>query len=159
MTEYTVTIESCAELLRTIAPVLDIRTVFPQVSRIANNMIAHDLLTMLFHDGTRNIFIEAASTDALRGCTRFTTAKDSLEGGFMIVEDFATATWAITEPLDLNDRIVAAGFRSLLVVATCARQQAISLAFWSKRPHAFSVEHVPLARHVADYVALSVSHE
>ena len=40
--ERTATIESSVELLRAISGVLDIRTVFPQVSEIANKVLAHD---------------------------------------------------------------------------------------------------------------------
>jgi len=56
-------VESSVELLRTIAAVLDIREVFPRVSEIANKMVPHDLLTMMFHDRGGQILIEAASTD------------------------------------------------------------------------------------------------
>src|SRR5262249_32661468 len=40
-------VETSLELLRTIADVLDIRTVFPRVSEIANKMLPHDRLTMM----------------------------------------------------------------------------------------------------------------
>ena len=60
--QYAADIESSVELLRTIAAVLDIRAVFPQVSEIANKVLAHDLLTMMFHD-RGHILVEAASTD------------------------------------------------------------------------------------------------
>jgi two-component system NtrC family response regulator len=47
----------------------------------------------------------------------------------------------------------------MLVVNTSARGQVMGLEFWSKRPYAFSVEDVPVARRIADHVALAVSHE
>jgi two-component system response regulator FlrC len=40
-----------------------------------------------------------------------------------------------------------------------ARDEAIGLAFWSKRPGAYSVADVLTARRIADHVALAVSHE
>jgi len=154
------TIDSSVELLRAIANVLDIRTVFPQVSAIANKVLAHDLMTMMFHDRGGQILIEAASTDEFRGLTRFIKADDSRpDEGFIIVDDFTTATLPIVEPRDLRERIVAAGFRSLLVVLTRARQQAMGVGFWSKHPSAFGARHVPIARRIADHVALAVSHE
>src|SRR6202022_1090799 len=61
--ERTATIESSVELLRAISGVLDIRTVFPKVSEIANKVLPHDLLTMMFHDRGGEILIQAASTD------------------------------------------------------------------------------------------------
>src|SRR6267378_8115976 len=82
-------IESSVELLRAISGVLDIRTVFPQVSEIANKVLTHDLLTMMFHDRGGEILVEAASTDEFRGLSRFTKADDSEpEEGFVIVDDF-----------------------------------------------------------------------
>jgi transcriptional regulator with PAS, ATPase and Fis domain len=158
--QYAADIESSVELLRTIAAVLDIRTVFPQVSEIANKVLPHDLLTMMFHDRGGQILIEAASTDELRGLTRFIKADDSQpDEGYVIVDDFITATLPIVEPADLRERIVAAGFRSLLVVLTRARHQDMGLGFWSKQPRAFSRDEVSVARRIADHVALAVSHE
>jgi len=158
--ELLVSIDSSVELLRAISEVLDIRTVFPQVSAIANKVLAHDLMTMMFHDRGGQILIEAASTDALRGLTHFVKADDSRpEGGFLIVDDFTTATLPISEPRDLTERFVAAGFRSLLVVLTRARHQAMGVGFWSKQRSAFSQRHVPIARRIADHIAVAVSHE
>ena len=54
-------IESSVELLRTISDVLDIRTVFPRVSEIANKMLPHDALAMVFVDRDRHFVRQAAS--------------------------------------------------------------------------------------------------
>ena len=70
-------LESSIELLRTIASVLDIRTVFPRVSEIANRVVPHDLLTMTFHETGGEILIEAASTDELHDLGRL--ARDAVE--------------------------------------------------------------------------------
>jgi len=154
------TIDSSVELLREIAGVLDIRTVFPRVSEIANKVIAHDLLTMMFHDRGGEILIEAASTDEFRGLSRFVKADDTRpEEGFVLIEDFATARLPIVDPPDLRERVLAAGFRSLLVVLTRARHQDVGVGFWSKHPGAFTTRDVPGARRIADHIALAVSHE
>jgi transcriptional regulator with GAF, ATPase, and Fis domain len=156
--ERTASIESSVELLRTISGVLDIRTVFPQVSEIANKVLSHDLLTMMF-ENRGQILIEVSS-DHFPGLTRFITADRSRpKDGFIIVDDFTTATLAVVEPVDLRERIVGAGYRSLLTVLTRAGDQEMGLAFWSKRPHAFGPADVPVARRIADHVALAVSHE
>src|SRR5262249_47575791 len=60
---------------------------------------------------------------------------------------------------DLHDRIVAAGYRSFLAVNTAARDQDLGIEFWSKHTNAFGVMDVPIARRIADHVALAVSHE
>jgi transcriptional regulator with PAS, ATPase and Fis domain len=158
--DCTAAIESSVELLRTISTVLDIRTVFPEVSKIANNLLAHDLLTMMFHDRGGQILIEAASTDEFAGLTRLTKADDKRpDEGFVIFDDLTTAPLPIVDPSDMRERIVGAGFRSLLVVLARARQQEMGLGFWSKHERAFSRDDVSAARLVADYVALAVSHE
>jgi len=160
ISEFTVTVESSVELLRTIAAVLDIRTVFPQVSEIANKVVAHDLLTMMFNDGGGEILIEAASTDEFRGLSRLVKADAAQpEDGVVLIDDFATDALPVVEPIDLRDRILSAGFRSLLVVLARAGQQQMGLGFWSKQPRAFSRDDVPAARRIADHVALAVSHE
>jgi transcriptional regulator with GAF, ATPase, and Fis domain len=153
-------IESSVELLRTIAGVLDIRTVFPQVSEIASKVLPHDLLTMMFNDRGRTIQIEVASSDAFPDLVRLIrTSDDKPKEGFVVIDDFTTATLQFVEPADLRERILAAGYRSLLVVLTRARDQEMGLGFWSKRTHAFGTEDVPVARRIADHVALAVSHE
>jgi transcriptional regulator with GAF, ATPase, and Fis domain len=158
--EHTASIESSVELLRTISGVLDIRTVFPQVSEIANRVLPHDVLTMMFHDRGGQILIEVASSDEFPALTRLVKADDSRPAdGYVIVDDLTTATLEIVEPPDLRERIVAAGYRSFLVVLARARDQEMGLGFWSKRPNAFGAHDVPTARRIADHVALAVSHE
>jgi transcriptional regulator with GAF, ATPase, and Fis domain len=158
--EHTANVDSSVELLRTISGVLDIRTVFPQVSEIANKVLPHDLLTMMFDDRGGKILIEVASADVFPGLTRLTKASEARpKDGLIVIDDFVTATLPIVEPADLRERIVAAGYRSLLVVLTRARDQEMGLGFWSKRPHAFGPRDVPVARRIADHVALAVSHE
>ena len=155
----TASIESSVELLRTIAGVLDIRTVFPQVSEIANKVLPHDLLTMMF-DNRGHILIEVASSDGFPEVARLIRTNDSKpKDGFIVIDDFTTATLPIVEPADLRERIVAAGYRSCLAVFTRARDQEMGLGFWSKRVHAFGPQDVPVARRLADHVALAVSHE
>ena len=136
--ERSASIENSMELLRAIADVLDIRTVFPRVSEIANKMLPHDRLTLMFHDQNGHIAFEAASTDEFPDLTRLVKTSPSIPAdGFIIIDDFRTAPLPIAEPADLRERLVGAGYRSLLTVLTRARDQAMGLGFWSKRPHAF----------------------
>jgi transcriptional regulator with GAF, ATPase, and Fis domain len=155
----TANIESSVELLRTISGVLDIRTVFPQISEIANKVLSHDLLTMMFDDRGQ-ILIEVASSNEFPEVARLVKTSDSKpKDGFIVIDDFTTATLPIIEPADLRERIVSAGYRSFLAVLTRAGDQEMGLGFWSKRVHAFGPQDVPVARRVADHVALAVSHE
>ncbi len=158
--ERAATIESSVELLRAISDVLDIRTVFPEISRIANKVLPHDRLTMMFHDGNGEVAFEAASTDEFPDLNRIIKSdRTTDDDGFIIIDDLAVADLPIVEPPDLRERIVAGGYRSFLAVITRAREQQMGLGFWARRPRAFGPEDVPVARRIADHVALAVSHE
>jgi hypothetical protein len=101
-------IESSVELLRTIAGVLDIRTVFPRVSEIANKVLPHDLLTMMFNDRGQ-VLIEVASSDGLPQAARLVKTQDpGPNDGFILIDDFTSAALPIVEPADLRERIVSA---------------------------------------------------
>jgi transcriptional regulator with PAS, ATPase and Fis domain len=114
----------------------------------------------MFHNRDGQILIEVTSSDEFPELTRLVKADDSRpKDGVMVIDDFTTATLPIVEPADLRERIVAAGYRSMLAVLTQARDQEMALGFWSKSPHAFGPHDVPVARRIADYVALAVSHE
>jgi transcriptional regulator with GAF, ATPase, and Fis domain len=148
------------ELLRTISEVLDIRGVFPRVSEIVTKVLPHDHLQLIFRDQTGAIVLEARSNEDFPDFHRVTaTSTPGLEEGFWIVGDLAKEPNTVTEPADLLDRVVAAGFRSFLSIHTTAREQEMTLGFSSKRVNAFSRDDLPVARLVADYIALAVSHE
>jgi two-component system response regulator AtoC len=146
-----------AELLKTIAKVLDVRDVFSQVSAIANKLLPHDALTLTFIDEQGRFVEQAASTDDLRGMPRL-IEPDAPGGSDIIIEDLLGASQRADEQ-DKRERLVAAGYRSLLRIVTRARAQAIALTFLSRQPHAFSQQDVAMARRMADLVALAVSHE
>jgi len=71
-------LESSVELLRAIASVLDIRTVFPRVSEIANKVLPHDRMTMSFDDGKGEIVIQACSNDDFAHANRIRLLDDKI---------------------------------------------------------------------------------
>jgi transcriptional regulator with GAF, ATPase, and Fis domain len=150
--------DASMELLRTISEVLDIRRVFPRVSELANHVLAHDCLALVFLDESNHLTLEARSTDGLPEFRRLAFAGDAEP---QIVRDLRMACprLALCDPPDVVEQIIAKGYRSLLVVRSLARRQAIGLMFLSKDPDAFTPADVPAARQIADYVALAVSHE
>ena len=153
-------IEACDELLRAVSTVLDIRRVFPQISQIAATVLPHDLLTFAFLTGQREVVVQATSREwALP--TRLKVHHVIPEsGGSSIIGDFAEPdACPPVDPRDFWDRVRAAGYRSLLAVHLPARDQMLSLTFWSQRPHAFDERQLGIGRRVADHVALAVSHE
>src|SRR5262249_9337131 len=138
--ERAVGIESSVELLRAIADVLDIRTVFPRVSDIANKMLPHDALTMAFFDENGRMVVEAASTrDFPEVQSRLLGPPPTPE---RIIADLTVD--ALPDP-DVRERLFAAGYRALLSIRAKARDQMMHVGFFSKRPHAFGQRDVPIA--------------
>jgi len=154
-------LESSAELLRTISEVLDIRAVFPKVSEIVAKILPHDHLALRFHDAAGVSVLEATSSRAIPDLLRLTIDPPVRgEQHVWVFEDLTQERLPrIREPADYQDQLLAAGLRSGLGVRTTAGEQGMGLAFWSKRANAFSQDDVPLARLIADYIALGVAHE
>lgn len=151
------------ELVRALASVLDIREVFPQVSTIAERALPHDRLTMTFHDReARSYVLHAASNDDGPMAVRATGLDGSkmTVGSVTIIDDLREAKLeVIHDPPDFRQRVCAAGYRSVLALVLAARHQQFGLQFWSKRIAAFDRWQVPIARRVAEHVALAVSHQ
>src|SRR3569832_792133 len=55
--------EVSEQLLRALSSALSIRDVFPRVSEIARSVLAHERLTMSFHDQSGNCVLQAVSND------------------------------------------------------------------------------------------------
>jgi len=154
-------LEGSVELLRTISEVLDIRAVFPRVSEVVAKILPHDHLALRFHDATGVSVLEATSGGAIPDLLRLTIDPPVRgEQHVWVFEDLTQERLPrIREPADYQDQLLTAGLRSGLGVRTTAGEQAMGLAFWSKRAHAFSQDDVPLAQLIADYIALGVAHE
>ena len=148
------------DLLSLLADVLDIRDVFPRVSEIVAAALPHDRLVLWLpqdqsmhvasnDDGPSIDHMKAADVDQV------TTT------GFKLIGDLAHEPLAagIVEPSDLRERLLAAGYRSFLAVSNATRFQPLHLSFWSKQPHAFSLQDLTVARHIASCVGLAFSHQ
>jgi transcriptional regulator with GAF, ATPase, and Fis domain len=151
------------QLLRTISETLDVRQVFPEISEVASAVLRFDRASLCFDDDEGHIVVEAASNEDFPQVDRVrlndTSGIQTLKAPFWIAEDLTKEPLPIAEPAGLNGEIAAFGYRSLLRVHVSARDERIGLAFWAKRPRAFTVDQVPIARRVADYIALAVSHQ
>src|SRR5438445_4588616 len=150
--------DTSADLLRTIAEVLDIRSVFPRVSEIVKNVLPHDALELVFHDRSGHVSLEARSTEDLTGA--FGCSVDDDEA-FFIMSDLRRPSVRLASgaPSSVVDTLLAAGYRSVLNVRSVARGQVMRLGFLSKQTDAYRPDDVKTARHIADYVAVAVAHE
>jgi transcriptional regulator with PAS, ATPase and Fis domain len=146
------------ELLKTISEVLDVRRVFARVSEIANHVVPHDCLELVFLDDSNQFALEARSTDDIPAFRTLSLAGDA---PFHVIGDLLMNPPRLSacEPPDFLHKVTAAGYRSLLVVRSVARHQALALLFFAKEAHAFTLDDFPGARQIADYVALAVAHE
>jgi transcriptional regulator with PAS, ATPase and Fis domain len=149
--------DTSTDLLRTIAGVLDIRTVFPRVSEIVKPVLAHDALALVFSDRAGHVTLEAGSTEDLPG-HGWPTGVDDTE--FNIVSDLrrAPSRSAARDP-NMVDAFIAAGYRSVLSVRSIAHNQTMRLGFFSKQADAYTTLDVRAAQQVVDYVAVAVAHE
>src|SRR5438309_7035819 len=149
--------DTSTELLRTIAEVLDIRSVFPRVSDIVQQVLPHDALALKFSDRAGQVTLEARSSEDLPAHGWSGGAEDK---DFSIVSDLRRlrSRLATSEP-DTSDALVAAGYRALLSVRSVAQNQVMRLVFFSRHADAYTADDVPTAQHVADYVAVAVAHE
>ena len=150
--------DTSADLLHTIAEVLDIRSVFPRVSEIVKNVLPHDALELVFHDRFGEVTLEARSTDDLTGAFGCSITDDE---PFLIMSDLRrpSSRLASGAPPSVVDTVLAAGYRSVLNVRSIARGQVMRLGFLSKESDAYRPDDVKTAQHIADYVAVAVAHE
>ena len=156
--ERTANVETSVELLRTISDVLDIRSVFPRISEIANRILAHDALSMVFIDGNGKV-VQEATTPGVPAIGVHTSSSPPPPGHFLI-DDLETQELPFTvSGQNPRDALFAAGFRSILAISARARDQKMGVGFISKRAHAFSERDIAVARRIVDHIALAVSHE
>src|SRR5258706_2565712 len=151
-------VDTSAALLRTIGELLDIGRVFPRVSAIVRHALPHDALELVFHDRSGHVTLEARSSDDLASGFGYAVTGDET---FYIVSDLRRPGSRLTSgvPPAVVDALVAAGYRSVLIVRSVACDQVMRLGFLCKQADAYRPDDVPTAQHIADYVAVAVAHE
>src|SRR5262249_37430624 len=78
---------------------------------------------------------------------------------FSIVSDLRRPHSGVAHEPGIVEAFVLAGYRSVLSVRAVAQQQVMLLGFFSKHTNTYTMDDVPAARHIADYVAVAVAHE
>jgi transcriptional regulator with PAS, ATPase and Fis domain len=149
-------IATSADLLRTIAEVLDVRTIFPRLSEIANRILPHDALAIGFVGVDGQLVIEAATADL------HDMSPHALETPFpedSIIGDLTAEDLPVVRGMSAAPWLAARGYRSLLTTATRTGDRVLGVGFWSKHLHAYERGHLPLARRIVDHIAVAVSHE
>jgi len=147
--------ETSRDLLSAIAEALDIQSVLPRVSKIANALVPHDALLVAFVDGSGELLVHTTAGD-LTYVEAGPTGNPVPES--LIVGDLRTEAMAAAYDHPKR-RVVAAGYRALMSVTARAREQLLSLQFWSKRPYAFDRDGLPMAHRIAQHLAVGVAHD
>jgi len=146
------------ELVRTIAEVLDIRSVFPRVSEIAKTVLPHDAMAMVFFDEHGRLAFEGRSTPDFPDIQPHVIPARRMPDE-RIIGDLTIERVGRPGGEDPTDRLLEAGYGSLIGVTTRARDQVLIVLFLAKRAHAFDRRQLPLVRRIADHIALGVAHE
>src|SRR6202049_2170184 len=151
-------VELSNELLRMISDVLDVRDVFPRIAQTASRLLHHDCLDLVVHDPFGNPLVRTRSTE------EFPEHQPALPTGrseFCLVRDLEEVAPQDggSEQCMFADGLAAAGYQSFLCIRAKARERVISLGFFSKRRAAYTVDDVPVARLIADSIAVVVAHK
>jgi transcriptional regulator with PAS, ATPase and Fis domain len=137
------------ELLRELAVTSDVDAALPRLSAIVSKMLPHDALRMACFDQRGRPVVNASTADV----PDMITSEDE----DMIIDDLLTRALGASVAPHATERLVGAGYRSVLGVSTRAPEPLVRVAFWSKRPLAFDRTHVPLARRIAYHLGLGAS--
>ena len=137
------------ELLRELAVTSDVDAALPRLSAIVSKMLPHDALRMACFDQRGRPIVNASTADVPD-----MMAADADE---VIIGDLRSGAPGATAAPHEMERLVGAGYCSVLGVSTLAPEPVVRVAFWSKRPLAFNRAHVPLARRIAYHLGLGAS--
>jgi len=159
LAERAASLNALEELLSTITGVLDVREVVDRISEIAQRVLPHDAMSIpLAIEGTDRVRVYANS--GLGGETgQYETRipeqmRDVHEWDYQIFDDLGNV------PVYSFERPRQVGMRSVLMIAIKRRGRVMgAVNFYSRRPAGFTAADVPLARRVADHIALAVSHQ
>ena len=134
------------ELLRELAVTNNVDAALPRLSAIVSKMLPHDALRMASFDQRGRPVVNASTADLPEMMTS--------EGEEVIIDDLRSGGLGASAVPHAMERLVGAGYRSVLGVSTVAPDPVVRVAFWSKRPLAFNRTHVPLARRIAYHLGL-----
>jgi transcriptional regulator with GAF, ATPase, and Fis domain len=157
--EQTSNLLALDDLLATLSGVLDIRDVFDRVSTIAKDVLVHDAMAV-------TTILEAENRIRIHALSGFADFPPFVDAPlpepalltdpwtFRIVDDLAV------DPRYADSPTMAAGMRSVLgLPVRFDGRLRHGVNFYSRRPGAFTSDEVPIARRIADHLALALSHQ
>ena len=138
--------DASLELLRELAVTNNVDAALPRLSAIVSKMLPHDALRMASFDQGGRPLVNASTADV--------PDMMASEVDEVIIDDLRVGAPGASAAPHGTERMVGAGYRSVLGVSTRAPEPLVRVAFWSKRPLAFNRTHVPLARRIAYHLGL-----
>jgi transcriptional regulator with GAF, ATPase, and Fis domain len=154
-------LDALAELLPLLAGALDIREVFPHLSRVTQRVLPHDAIALglLTADGEA-LEMHALTSDVdFRRPDRIHVPPEmryllTTPWAYLLCDDMAE------DPLMKHLPAVPAGLRGSLRVPVKREGKAVGgLNFMSRQRAAFTDADAPVAQRVAEYVALALAHK
>jgi transcriptional regulator with GAF, ATPase, and Fis domain len=149
-------LQSVERLFPTLFTVLDVRQIFDRMSAIAKGVLRHDFasLGLLSEDLQQiDLFVQ-------------TSPSSYVQGGRMPFPTVQTEAWLYrfiddltTHPLERSFSAQAGGRTSLRVAVRLEEKTLAALNFTSRETTPYTVVDLTVARRIADYVALALSHQ
>ena len=151
-------VEPMRDLLRTIAEALDVREIFPGIAQITSLLLPLDCLDLVVLDPFGNV---AFRTRSAHGFPDDPRASFVARADVCVVPDIREIASQDDggEQRSFVESLAAAGYQSILAVRAKARERVIRLGFFSKHRAAYTHDDVPVARLIADAIAVVVSHQ
>lgn len=148
------------ELLTTLIGVLDVREVFTRVSEVVGRVLEHDAIALpVITEDRQHAILFATAGPAALAYPRHHPIPDTAQylltdpWEFEIVDDLQSHP-------DREPYSASLGYRSLLRVPIRLHDEvAALLVVLSRTPAVYKPVHAVLARRIADYVALALSHQ
>jgi Nif-specific regulatory protein len=152
-------LEALDELLPMLSKVLDIRDVFERVSEIAGKVLPHDGVSLLVLSDDRDSIVVYAMTEGMRHMPRVVPLPDFYRRQVEIGWDHILQDDMRLSPHDRDTPPARAGYRARVAVPVRAiGEDRAAIDFMSKQVGVYTAGDVLVARRIADYVAMALSH-
>jgi len=152
-------IDAVDEMLPVVAGALDVREVFHRLSEVVRSVVPHDATTIQFlsedHAHLRMYALDGVSLENIPE-----TVATQYAPVFNQHVQFSIHDDLLANPAERNRPTAKAGMRSALrLPLSFDGRIGGTLEFCSSAVATYRETHVPVARHIADYVTLAISHQ
>lgn len=154
-------LDALAELLPLLSGALDIREVFPHLSRVTCRVLPHDALALaLLAPDRESLFVHALTTEVdFQRPDRIQVPQEARHL-FEVPWDYLLCDDMATDPVMRQIPAVVAGLHGSLRVPLRRNGQVFGgLNFMSRAQGGFTAQDAPVAIRVAAYVALALAHK